>query len=446
MSQGRKKLTIVQRMFVAVLLGILAGVGFIALRGAIGAGSDVWKLIYQALFVDITSEAGTNGLGLFYIVSQLFMHMLQVAIIPVVLVSLALSICSLAQPERLGRIAVRMLVTFFCLYVAAATVAGIVSYLVAQSGGFTVTLPEAEVVETKLVDAYNPLSIIVNIVPSNMFTAMSDNGSVLAVCFIGIVAGICMAKMGERAKPIKDLLESLNELIQIFVNFVLGKLGPLSIFCMVTRSLAVYGTDYLRPAAVWIATTMLLCILLAFALYPAAVALVARLNPITFARKSAKIALFGAATQSSAATLPLNMETCVNELGCSRDVASFVLPTGATINMNGTTTMQIIAVTFIGTAAGIQMTPALIATAALIAITVSMGTPPIPAAGATLVSVVMLGAGLNTPLCLVGYSLVLALNYVPGMGVMPMNVVGDAATAVIVSKLEGTLDKERYDA
>lgn len=446
MSEDKKRLTIVQRMFTAVVLGILAGVGCILLRNAVGADSQTWTLINQALFVDITSSEGVSGIGLFFIIGETFMHALQVAIVPIVLVSLALSLCDLTQPERLGRIAARTIVAFLGFYVVVAIIAGIVSYAVAQSGGFDVTLPGSAVVETTSVDAYNPLSVIVSIVPNNMIASMSSNNSILAVCFLGVVIGVCMARMGDKARPIRDLFDSINGLVQLFVNFVLDKLAPFCIFCMIMRSLAVYGVDYLRPAAVWIATTMLLCAVLAFTLYPLAVFLLTKLSPFTFACKTAKIALFGAATQSSAATMPLNMRTCVGELGCSQEVSSFVLPTGMSIHMNGTTAMQIIAVTFIGTAAGIEMTPALIATAALVSITVAMGTPPIPAAGATLVSVAMLGAGLSTPLCYVGYSLVLALNYVPGMAVMPMNVVGDSAASVIVSHLEGTLDKDVYNS
>ena len=145
MSKDKMKLSIVQRMFVAVILGIAVGVGCIFLRNAIGANSEAWTLINQALFVDITSSDGVSGLGLFYIISELFMHMLQVAIVPLVLVSLALSLCKLAQPEKLGRIAVRTIVTFICFYVVAATLAGTVAYLVSQTGVFDVTLPESEI-------------------------------------------------------------------------------------------------------------------------------------------------------------------------------------------------------------------------------------------------------------------------------------------------------------
>lgn len=134
----------------------------------------------------------------------------------------------------------------------------------------------------------------------------------------------------------------------------------------------------------------------------------------------------------------------MEELGCPEEVTSFVMPTGMTVHMNGTSAMQIIAVTFIATAAGVDITPGMLVVAALISISCAFGTPPVPAAGTTLVYVVMLGLGLDAPPCLTCYSLVLAMNYLPGMAVMPMNVVGDAATNVIVSFREGVLDKEMY--
>ena len=142
--------------------------------------------------------------------------------------------------------------------------------------------------------------------------------------------------------------------------------------------------------------------------------------------------MFAAATNSSAATLPLNTKTCTEELGCSKEISSFVLPTGMTINMNGTTAMHMIAITFIGTAAGINVTPATLALTAFLSICTAIGTPAVPVAGTTMVYVVMMGLGFNTELCLIGYSLVLAMNYLPGMAVITLNVVGDAATNVIV--------------
>lgn len=152
---------------------------------------------------------------------------------------------------------------------------------------------------------------------------------------------------------------------------------------------------------VWIVTTIVVSLALVFTIYPIGILLTTRLNPIPFVKKTMKIGLFAAATNSSAATLPLNTKTCVEELGCSEEISSFVLPTGMTINMNGTTAMHMIAITFIATAAGIDIKPS---------------------------------------------TLVLAMNYLPGMAVITLNVIGDSATNVIVNFKEGVLNKEKYNS
>ncbi len=445
MAQEAGKSSIVKRIFVAVAAGIAVGVGCIVIRNSLGGDqSPVWNAIYQLLFVDITTEEGTSGLGLFYIVSQLFMRSLQLAIVPLVLTSLSLALCSLADPKRLGRIAGRSFVVFACLYACASTLAALGAYAVKSAGGFSVDLPASEATELATVDAYNPLATIVNIVPNNLFSVLSTNSSILSVCFVAIVLGLSMARMGETCAPLKGVLENINDIVERCLNTLIDRVGPFAIFCMVGRGLAVYGIEYLRPTLVWMITTMVVCLALVVTLYPAVIAVVTRLNPIPFIRKTFKIGLFGAATQSSAATLPLNMKTCMEELGCSEEVSSFVMPTGMTMHMNGTTCMQIIAVTFIATAANIEVTPFMLMTAAFLSVACAVSTPPIPAAGTTLVYVILLGLGLDTPLCMIGYSLILAMNYVPGMAVMPMNVVGDAAANMIVNHMEGTLDREIY--
>lgn len=436
--------SIVRRIFIAVILGFIVGIGCLALRVQLGESSQTWSILYSLLFVDVTSAEGTTGVGLFYIAGQLFMHALQVAIVPLVLTSLSLAICGLTDPKRLSNIAMKTIITFLCFYAVTAVLAATIAYSVKMAGGFTVTLPNGQATELATLDAYNPLATILGIIPPNMLSAFSSNNQILAVCFVAIVLGICMSRMGGKVQPLKDVLENVNGIIDTCLTFVINHCAPSAIFCMIVRGLALYGIEYVRPTLVWMATTMLGCIGLLFVIYPVGIVLATRLNPLPFIRKTGKIALFGAATQSSAATLPLNMKTCMEELGCPEEVTSFVMPMGMTVHMNGTSAMQIIAVTFIATAAGIDITPGVLMVAALISISCAFGTPPVPAAGTTLVYVVMLGLGLDTPLCLTCYSLVLAMNYLPGMAVMPMNVVGDAATNVIVSFREGVLDKEMY--
>ncbi|MCD8018058.1 MAG: dicarboxylate/amino acid:cation symporter [Clostridiales bacterium] len=451
MAKNEKKETkqknLVKEMFIAVIAGFIVGFICMFIKSSVSGTSmeGVWSIVEAIFFQDITSTTSLQGLGLMYIVGQLFMHALQMMIVPLVLCSLSLALCSLADPQRLGKIAGRTLLTYLAFYIVAATLAGIMAYTVKSFGVFNVTLPGEEATSLSTMDGYNPLVTVVNAVPTNWIEAMPSNSSILSVVVIAVVLGLVMVAIPEKTEPLKKVLESLSDVVQYFLNWLINTCAPVAIFCMITRALAVYGIEYILPTLAWIVTTICVSLILVCTIYPIGIFLTTGLNPFTFMRKTAKIGLFAAACNSSAATLPLNTQTCINELGCTEEISSFVLPTGMTINMNGTTAMHMCAITFIGTAAGINVTPAVLATAAFLSICTAVGTPSVPVAGTTMVYVVMMGLGFNTEACMIGYSLVLAMNYLPGMAVITLNVIGDAATNVIVNFKEGVLNKEIYN-
>lgn len=433
-----------KQMILAVVFGFIIGFAFMGIRNALGSDSSAWNIIDAILFQNITETDSFEGIGLFYIIGQLFMRGLQLAIVPLVLCSLSLAICSLTDPKNLGKIAGKTFITYLCFYVVAAALAGLAAYWVAQSGGFDVTLPDEQVTELATMEGYNPLVTIINAVPSNIFAAFSSNNSVLAVVVVAIILGLCMMKLGEKAATLKKGIENLNDVVQLYLNFLINKIGPTAIFCMIVRALASYGTEYIRPTLVWVVTTIVVSLVLVSTIYPIGIFLTTKLNPIPFMKKIAKVGMFAASVNSSAATLPLNTKTCEDELGCSHEISSFILPTGMTINMNGTTAMHMIAITFIATASGVKVTPAMLVTTAFLSICTAVGTPAVPVAGTTMVYVVMMGLGLNSDAALIAYSLILAMNYLPGMAVITLNVIGDAATDVIVSKSENQLDEDIY--
>lgn len=442
----KKKLSIVAKMMISVAAGFVLGLVCLLIKSQVAgtSGESVWKIIDAIFFQDITSTTSIEGIGLFYIVGQLFMHGLQMMIVPLVLCSLSLALCSLADPKKLGKIAGKTFVSYLCFYVVAAALAGAAAYFVQSMGWFDVNLPAQNAQELVTMDGYNPLVTIVNAVPSNIFSAFSSNSAILSVVVVAIILGLGMTAFGEKAEPLKKVIVSLNDIIQWALNFLINKIAPVAIFCMITRAFAVYGVEYISPTLVWIATTIIVSLVLVVTIYPIGIFLTTRLNPFVFLKKSAKIGLFAAATNSSAATLPINTKTCIEELGCSKEISSFVLPTGMTINMNGTTAMHMIAITFIGAASGMPVTPSTLVLTAFLSICTAVGTPAIPVAGTTMVYVVMMGIGFNTELCMIAYSLILAMNYLPGMAVITLNVIGDAATNVIVNHKEGSLNKDIY--
>lgn len=413
----------------------------------ISSGNEgAWTILNKILFQDITAEDGVSAIGLFYIIGQLFMRGLQLAIVPLVLVSLSLAMCSISSSTKLGRIAGRTLIGFFLFYVCGAFLAGIVAYAVKSAGFFNVTLPSEAVTDAATLDAFNPLATIVNAVPSNIAAAFSSNNSILAVVVVAIIIGLCMNALGEKADPLKKVLESVNEIIQLYLTFLINKVGPIAIFCLISRTFAIYGTEYLAPAAAYIVAAMITLFVLVVTIYPIGIWVTTKMNPIKFIKKIAKVGVFGFSTNSSAACLPLNTRTCIDELGCSEEITSFVLPTGMTINMNGTTVMHMFAATFIATSAGIDVTPANLATIAFLSICAAMGCPAIPIAGTTLIVTILSGLGWTSDACMIAYALVVAINRPVEMALLPLNVIGDATVNVIVNAKEKELDKEKYNS
>lgn len=447
-ENGKKKMPIMKKIMIAMAGGILVGILCLWLRETLTANGneEIWKWMNRILFQDISIEKGFYSLGLFYIIQQLFMRGLQLAIVPLVLSSLSLAMCSMADPKRLGKIAGKTILTFIAFYCVGAFLSICFSFFVKSMGWFNVNLPAASTSGVATIEAYNPLTTIVAAVPSNIIEVLGSNNSIIAVVVIAAILGIAMNALGEKASTMKKLMEDLSNIIQIYMDFLINRISPVAIFCMLARTFAIYGIEYVKPTFTYMVATIVISLVLVVTIYPIGIFLATRLNPFKFAKKIFKVGMFAAATQSSAATLPLNTQTCVEELGCSKDISSFVLPTGMTINMNGTTAMHMVSIMFIATAAGISLTPAQMITAAFLSICVAMGTPAIPVAGTTLIFVIMSGLGLTSELCMVGYALILAISYLPGMAVITLNVVGDAATNVIVCYKEHELDLDIYNS
>ena len=435
------------KMVVALILGLAAGIGFIVLReNLMGNGNGhIWTSINNILFQDISQEGATSALGIFYIVGQLFVNSLQLVIVPMVFTSIALAMCKISDTKKLGRISYKTILGFLSTSVFALALAGVIGFIIKNLGLFTANV-ENVTAQAGVVSSRNPLLIIVQAIPNNILSAFSTNSSILAVVFVAVVLGLCINYLGDKVKVLKTLLEEVNSIITVFLSFIITKFGPVAIFVLITRTFAIYGVENLKPALVYVVTTLIALLLFLIFGYAIFIAIGARLNPIKFVKKIGKVALFGFSTSSSAATLPLNTKTTVEELGVSADIASFVLPLGMTINMNGTAIMQVIAAIFIASSAGYEVTVGNTLIIALLALIASIGTPAAPGAGAIILFTVLTGMGYNNDAAVLAYSLILAINRPIEMLVTSLNVVGDAATAVYVSKSENNLNEEIYNS
>lgn len=435
------------KMAIALILGLIVGIGCIVLRENLSnsGNSHIWTTINNILFQDISKDGAKNAIGVFYIVGQLFINSLQLVIVPMVFTSIALAMCKVSDTKKLGRISYKTILGFLSTSVLALALAGAVGFIIKNLGLFIANI-ENVTAQAGVASSTNPLLIIVQAIPNNIIAAFSSNGSILAVVFVAVVLGLCINTLGEKIKVLKTLLEEINSIITVFLSFIITKFGPIAIFILITRTFAIYGVDNLKPALVYVMTTVFtLLVFLVFG-YAIFIAVGAKLNPIKFIKKIGKVALFGFSTSSSAATLPLNTKTVTEELGVSEDIASFILPLGMTINMNGTAIMQVIAAIFIATSAGYDVTIGNIVVISLLALISSIGTPAAPGAGAIILFTVLTGMGYNNDAAILAYSLILAINRPIEMLVTSLNVVGDAATSIVVAKSEGMLDEEVYNS
>ena len=443
-KQNSNKLAI--QMAISLILGLVAGTGFILLRENLlsNGNVDLWTSINNLLFQDISAEGAQNALGLFYIAGQLFVNSLQLVIVPMVFTSIALAMCKVSDTKKLGRISYKTILGFLVTSLFALILAGIFGFTANKMGLFNVSIDNLTFQAGNA--GSNPLLVIVQAIPNNIAATFTQNGSILAVVFLAVVTGLCINHLGDQIQVLKKLLEDVNNIITVFLSFVITKFGPVAIFVLITRTFAIYGVEHLKPALAYVITTVIALLLFLIFGYAAFVGIAAKLNPIIFVKKITNVSLFGFSTSSSAATLPLNTKTTVEELGVSDEIASFTLPLGMTINMNGTAIMQIIAAIFIASSAGYEVTIGNIIVIGLLALIASVGTPAAPGAGAIILFTVLTGMGYNNDAALLAYSLILAINRPVEMLVTSLNVVGDSATAVFVAKSEGMLDEEKYNA
>ena len=433
-------------MVIALILGLIAGTSFIFLREYLNGNGkgDLWLTINNLLFQDITAEQGRNAVGIFYILGQLFINSLQLVIIPMVFTSIALAMCHISDTKKLGRISYKTILGFAATSVFALLLAGILGFTAHKMGLFNVTIDNIAAKQGGA--GNNPLLVLVQAIPSNITSVFSENGRILSIVFLAVVTGFSINKLNDQITVLKKLLEDVNKIITLFLSFVITKFGPYAIFILITRTFAIYGVEHLKPAFAYVLTTVIgLLIFLTFG-YALFVFIAARLNPIVFVKKISKVALFGFSTSSSAATLPLNTKTTVEEMGVNEEIASFVLPLGMTINMNGTAIMQVIAAIFIASSAGYEVTLGSIVIIALLALIASIGTPAAPGAGAIILFTVLTGMGYQNDAAVLAYSLILAINRPVEMLVTSLNVVGDSATAVVVAKSEGSLNEDIYNS
>lgn len=440
-----RKNSFTKRIFITLALGLISGVIFISLRETLvqNGNTKIWEQINQLLFADITSNS--SAVGLFFIVGQIFIRILQMLLVPLIFTSIIRAIQRIQDTSLLNKLAKKGFLNFAFLLGVALSLATIVGYSAYSMGWFQLSNLESIQVVENTANQSNPLLLILNAFNTNILASLSSNGNIISVVVLALALGYFMHTLKGSVDILTRAVDEIYTLTMKILDVVIQKLAPIAIYCLLVRTFAAYGIQYLTPALVYMIVTTLTLLFLLYIIFPLIVYVKTGQNPLTFITKINKVAAFGFSTSSSAATLPLAQETIIKDLGVSESVASFIVPLASTINMTGTAIMQVIATLFIASVAGYDVGVVQILSILALTVVGSISTPAAPGAGAVLLFTIISGMGYVNPAALAAYSFILAINRPVEMLVTAVNVVDDSVSSLCIAHDLGELDTEKYN-
>lgn len=421
-GKRKRKIGLTGQIMIALLLGIACGVVFHYL---VPSGTVRDDIIVN---------------GIFQFVGQGFIRLMQMLVVPLVFCSIACGAASVGDVKTLGRIGGKTLGTYIATTALAVTIALTVGNLINPGLGVDASQltsnASASNVQTSDVSIMDTL---LGIIPTNPFNALAE-GNMLAVIFFSLFLGILMAIMGRKVEHVRRFFEEFNGLMMKMTEAVM-LVSPIGVFCLLARTFTNLGVEMFLPLIKYMLGVVIALGIQCFIVYVLIFLIFGHMNPIKFFKKFANVMLFAFSTDSSNATIPLNIDTLVNRIGVHRKVASFTIPLGATINMDGTSIMQGVAVVFTAQLFGVNLTPTDYATVILTATIASIGTAGVPSVGLITLSMVFNSVGLP----LEGIAIIMGIDRILDMLRTAVNITGDAIVTTVVAKSEGEFDRETFE-
>lgn len=424
-----KKLELHWQILIGMVVGILFGLGMTTIDG--GA-----KFILNWI----------NPIG------TIFVKLLKLIAVPLIIASLVKGISDLKDISKFKNIGLKTIAIYIGTTVIAITIGLLLVNVVKPGEGIsedtitklTETYANSGGVQDKLSEASKqrntgPLQFLEDMVPDNAIKALGDNTSMLQVIFFTIFLGISMLLIGEkRAKPLKDFFDSLNEVVLKMVDLIM-LFAPYAVFALLANVVVSSNDPDLLLALLKYALTVVGGLLLMVIFYMILISIFTKKNPFWFLKQLSPAQLLAFSTSSSAATLPVTMERVEEHIGVDKEVSSFVLPVGATINMDGTSLYQAVAAVFIAQALGFDLTFTGQLTIILTALLASIGSAAVPGAGMVMLVIVLESVNFPADKLAIGLALIFAVDRPLDMCRTVINVTGDATVASLVAKSVGKL-------
>jgi Na+/H+-dicarboxylate symporter len=398
----------------------------------------------NALDLADTAAWADGVLPLLNFVGSAFIRAITMIVIPLVVASLLLGVASLGDIRKLGRIGGKT-VGYYLVTTAFAITVGLTLAVIVKPGSRISPASRDELGRAFAGEAAGKVAlagekpgiwqVLLEMIPTNPVQAAAEGNLLPLIVFVLVFGAAVSLLVPERRDAILTFFAGVNDAAMIVIDWIM-KLAPYAVFALIASVISRFGVDVLQSLAIYAGVVVVGLLLHTFGTYGTLVALLARLNPLDFFRRVREVPLIAFSTSSSNATLPVTMETAEEELGISNGVASFVLPLGATINMDGTALYQGVATVFIAQVYGVDLSFAELLTIVLTATLASIGTAGVPSAGIITLILVLQSVGLATQAA-AGIALILGVDRILDMLRTAVNVVGDLSAAAFVARSEG---------
>lgn len=407
---------------IGLLLGVAVGLGLAALPGN----------IYDVTNTYVLSPVGT-----------VFLNLIKMLVVPIVFFSIILGVMGLGDPKELGRVGTKSLLFFLTTTAIAIILAIGVAQIVkpGERGNFPTTGLEFDASGSE--ESSNIVSTFVNMIPTNPVQALAE-GNMLQIIVFAALIGFAMIALGEKARTWRRFVKQGDRIMMYLIHLVM-KLAPYGAFALIASAIGGIGFAAVQAMAWYMFAVVFTLALHSILIYGGAVAILGKMNPVFFFKNFYEAMTFAFSTSSSNATLPVSMEVAQTKLGVPRSISSFVQPLGATVNMDGTAIMQGVATIFIAQVFNADLTITELATVVITAVLASIGTAGVPGVGLVMLALVLQSVNLPVE----GIALIIGVDRILDMLRTSVNITGDAACAVVVSKLEEkhlpAVDEDSWD-
>lgn len=419
-EKTKKKIGLSTQIFIALLIGALFGVVI-----------HYWipsSYIKDTVIVE----------GVLYVVGQGFIRLMQMLVVPLVFCSLICGSMAIGDTKTLGKVGVKT-IGFYLVTTALAVCVALGSALLINPGrGLDMDAVQKGTVSSAT-EATSLVDTLLNIIPKNPVQSMA-NGDMLPIIVFALFVGIMLAKLGTRGSVVANFFSQFND-VMMEMTMAIMKIAPIGVFCLIARTFATVGFSAFAPMLKYMGNVTLALAIQCLVVYQILLFVFTRLNPFKFIKKFLPVMGFAFSTATSNATIPMSIDTLSKKMGVSKQISSFTIPLGATINMDGTSIMQGVAVVFIAQAYGIPLTMGNLATVVVTATLTSIGTAGVPSVGLVTLAMVLNSVGLPTE----GIALIMGIDRILDMIRTAVNITGDAVCTTIVCHQEGSLNREVFN-